>query len=473
MANYFTLQSGTGRILLQDASGLLMLQSNSTVNATGSLAGITLTPANGTAKVSDTGSVSLSSVALTPASGTANIGDTGSGSLGNITLTPANGTARIGDTGSGSLSGIPLTSSQAGVILTVTALTLDAISLTPANGDANVSNVTTGTGSLHSIALTPATGEAKIGDTGIGSLSPIALTPASGNAAISRTVSVSLSVISLTPVSAKASVKPNSSLDAIQLTAGSASAIDIARGALSGISLTPVNATISVSMVGSGVLDDIQLTPAQGIGASAEGNGSGPLEAISLTPANATVTIDYDIHKTIIWQYSASNTILKLVRDKSQIFDAQALENNFISKIWDVRTASGFGLDILGRIVGIGRYLNVTNSGYFGFEQVFTPFDDKPFFHGNPINNQYRLGDDDYRRVILAKAANNISGGSIPELENILNLLFGKLVKVRITGFAELTYEFHFTPSDVELAIINTPGLLPQPAGNKIIRTII
>jgi hypothetical protein len=42
----------------------------------------------------------------------------------------------------------------------------------------------------------------------------------------------------------------------------------------------------------------------------------------------------------------------------------------FIQGVWDLNTASGYGLDVLGRIVGVSRVLRIATTEYFGFSQM-------------------------------------------------------------------------------------------------------
>jgi len=191
-----------------------------------------------------------------------------------------------------------------------------------------------------------------------------------------------------------------------------------------------------------------------------------------LTASNptASVIIEFPIHKTIIRQYEESPTINAVVNSYSQTIDAKYLFDSFYNNIWNIDTANSQGLDIWGRIVGVSRYLTLQNSDYFGFDPDFQPFNNAPFFGASAINDQYRLSNDDFRRVIKAKALANITGTTIPGIELVLQQLFsvrGK-TKVRVVGFKELDYVFKFVPTDLDTAIITAPNLLPIPAGHTI-----
>jgi hypothetical protein len=143
----------------------------------------------------------------------------------------------------------------------------------------------------------------------------------------------------------------------------------------------------------------------------------------------------------------------------------------FFKFCWDVDTAVGYGLDRLGRVVGVSRVLHLPSTGvYFGFDQASDaePFDQAPFYSGAAqLTTNYNLGDDAYRKLILAKALANISDGSIPSINQILMNLFSDYGDCYVTdgGDMTMTYTFGSTLSAVDFAIVAQSGVLPKPCG--------
>jgi hypothetical protein len=129
-------------------------------------------------------------------------------------------------------------------------------------------------------------------------------------------------------------------------------------------------------------------------------------------------------------------------------------------------------LDIWGRIVGVGRVIQISGGKFLGFDEATTvsadPFNQSPFYSGGAITSNFALSDSAYRLLIMAKAAANISVGSIPAINAILLALFPGRGNAYCTDGLDMTmtYTFDFTPplTDVEKAIIAT-GVLPKPAG--------
>ena len=173
-------------------------------------------------------------------------------------------------------------------------------------------------------------------------------------------------------------------------------------------------------------------------------------------------------------QYQNSPIICYLVEYKYQYFDSEKTFNAFYDMAVNIDTAQGFGLDIWGRIVGVGRYLQIkAQVEYFGFDDGvndYTPFDGGSFYDYEPTTQTYRLDDDAYRVLILVKAMANIIDTTSPLLNRLLQSLFkdrGRCYVLDLGGMAmRFVFEFYLEP--FEKAFINTPGLLPHSAGVRV-----
>jgi hypothetical protein len=175
---------------------------------------------------------------------------------------------------------------------------------------------------------------------------------------------------------------------------------------------------------------------------------------------------------TILSQYGQSPVINALIGAFNQWIDPSSNIDQFYSDIWDIDTATGIGLDIWGRIVGVGRVLKVnTAGGFFGFAEAgnvsANPFNSAPFYSGQLINSNYILNDAGYRTLILAKALANICDGSIQAINQILVLLFPGRGNCYVVDGLNMTmqYVFTFALSPVEAAIVGQSGILPRMTG--------
>jgi hypothetical protein len=183
----------------------------------------------------------------------------------------------------------------------------------------------------------------------------------------------------------------------------------------------------------------------------------------------------FDFRDTILSQFANSPVILSLVESFNDAVNPSANIEAFINNVWDISTAVGYGLDVWGRIVGVNRVLQVSSGQFLGFEEagdptVETPFGQAPFFSGGATTSNFALTDDAFRTLILAKAAANITNGSIPSINQILMALFGSSGDCWCTDGQDMTmtYTFEFQLSPVQFAIVAQSGVLPRPAGVQV-----
>lgn len=178
----------------------------------------------------------------------------------------------------------------------------------------------------------------------------------------------------------------------------------------------------------------------------------------------------FDQWATILTQYANSPRIAAMVNSFNAAMDQTINFENLYDWIWNIATARGYGLDVWGRIVGVSRTLKFPGgSTYLGFNEPggWTGFGQGGFYSGGGTTDNVNLSDQDFRKLILAKAAGNICDGSIPAINKILLRLF----PLRGACFVEdgldmsLTYRFQFPLTPVELAIVQQSNVLPNPAG--------
>jgi hypothetical protein len=173
---------------------------------------------------------------------------------------------------------------------------------------------------------------------------------------------------------------------------------------------------------------------------------------------------------TVISQYANSPVIDEMVTSFNAAVDQTENIENFYDLIFNVQTAVGYGLDAIGRIVGVSRTLPLPGGAtYLGNEEAnsWTGFGQGGFYSGNGVSNNFVLGDDNFRTLIYAKMAGNISDGSILSLNQILLTLFaGRGICYVADGLdMSMTYTFLFLLNPVEKAIVEASGVLPSPVG--------
>ena len=186
-----------------------------------------------------------------------------------------------------------------------------------------------------------------------------------------------------------------------------------------------------------------------------------------------------NVLQTVASQYGNSPTLLALIESFDAAVDPSSDIDNFITHIWQVDTAQGFGLDIWGRIVGVSRVIPSGVGGWvldtplpvFGFKGMTDgadPFNQAPFMAPGSLSNPATtLTDEQFVVLILLKALSNISRADSPAINTLLlNLAAGRgRAYVNDLGNMEIRYMFEFALEPFEVYIITQSGIFLRPAG--------
>lgn len=188
-----------------------------------------------------------------------------------------------------------------------------------------------------------------------------------------------------------------------------------------------------------------------------------------------------DYQKTVMRQYAPAITLGSLLQSFDQWVDPAKFTADFLLHVWDISTATGFGLDIWGRILGRDRYIQVvqTPDDNFGFNingatgTQWKPWNQAPWFNGQTSGaTAFALQDDAYRQLLMVKAAANIASCDVPSINALLRAMFDQR-GASYVGYdpdnpMHIGYHFDFFPTPVERSIIES-GLFPQPAGTTVL----
>jgi|WetSurMetagenome_2_1015567.scaffolds.fasta_scaffold00191_18 hypothetical protein len=141
---------------------------------------------------------------------------------------------------------------------------------------------------------------------------------------------------------------------------------------------------------------------------------------------------------------------------------------------FDLDTAVGAQLDIVGQWVGVTRSLAIPITGvYFAFDTVGVGWDEGSWWApGDDTTYLYALPDDGYRTLLRAKIVANTWDGTIPGAYRTWDTLFagtGYSIKITDLGGMQMNYELTGPPADVVTATLFTSGNLDiKPAGVQI-----
>lgn len=169
-------------------------------------------------------------------------------------------------------------------------------------------------------------------------------------------------------------------------------------------------------------------------------------------------------------QYAASPIIQTRITNRRGYFDPSPWVEQFYGVVWNVDTAQGFGLDIWGRIVGVGRELQIPQTEYFGFNTTpatWGAFGEESLYSGPQATQTATLADPAYRTLILAKALGNIADTTPGSLNGVLQNLFPDRGRawVQDLGSMSMRYVFEFALEPWERAVLVSSGVIPRPAG--------
>ncbi len=187
----------------------------------------------------------------------------------------------------------------------------------------------------------------------------------------------------------------------------------------------------------------------------------------------SAIAIPANVDLTLIAQYAQSPVTMQLIQNFAAYFEQSANWNNFYQYVWNIDMAQGFGLDFWGSVLGISRYIEIpTAATYLGFTgsdgtASGAAFDVGVFFDGATDTQTYALPDSQYRTLLYAKAFANICRCCIPVLNQLLMTIFSGYgdAYVEDNGNMAMTLYLGWTPTNVQLAILQQSGVVPHPTG--------
>ena len=179
-----------------------------------------------------------------------------------------------------------------------------------------------------------------------------------------------------------------------------------------------------------------------------------------------------DIDPTIIRQYFTSPRLRRILEDYRDNLDPTPFIELLTENWLDPRTATQWGLDIWGRIVGVSRYLSVSADKFIGYEEAGDLTTDTYgyaiWYNGfDASGTTLYLADDLFRQLIYAKAWSNNSDRSIRSLNGCLQMLFGSSggAYAQDNHDGTITIVMNFIPTAAQTAIITQTDVLPVRAG--------
>lgn len=164
----------------------------------------------------------------------------------------------------------------------------------------------------------------------------------------------------------------------------------------------------------------------------------------------------------MISQYANSPKFLSLVNGLKSQFDNATLISDWYRIVYNIKTATGFGLDIWGLILNRGRdftYIDPdTSAATYIYLKGAQTIDGTPFTAAQI--------EDTYRTILLLKAMGNITNASIRSLNDMLQFYFQDRGRMYVYEYntMEIRYVFEFYCNKLEKSIFKS-DVMPKPTG--------
>ena len=155
----------------------------------------------------------------------------------------------------------------------------------------------------------------------------------------------------------------------------------------------------------------------------------------------------------------------------------------YLNDAFNIETAEGPQLDILGEYIGFSRIVSLPVSrNYFGFEDADTPYgnlygltdydstlNSDAFFYTyvDYSGSNSTLNDDEYRILLKLKSYTNRGNFSLGEINSFIYSLFG--LNLILNDNLDMSIEYYVKPSIAKIiSIAKDNGFLPKPMGVMI-----
>ena len=188
----------------------------------------------------------------------------------------------------------------------------------------------------------------------------------------------------------------------------------------------------------------------------------------------------WDIAETVQSQYATSKRMRAVIDAFWQAINPKSDIDLLYKKLVNPRTAEGWGLDVWGRIVAIGRsFLAVDDdTPYFGFDppegvknERLNSFNNAPFYKA--IYGKVELADTMYRTYVFLKALINISNSSLAGLNRMVKLLFPDAdIQILHTGTMVLRVLILSPLSESDKAALDNLPWLPAGVGLEMYQVV-
>jgi hypothetical protein len=173
--------------------------------------------------------------------------------------------------------------------------------------------------------------------------------------------------------------------------------------------------------------------------------------------------------KAILWEYNDAANLQSLLTQKAAWYTTNQTEfwENWITNVFDLRTANDFGLSVWSIILGapINMVSRPSNRTSWGFGSKRGNFAHYNFANPNGIIRQ--MPTEMARIYLQLRYFQLTSSGTVPETNRMLKYVFGGMGScwLQDKGNMEQRYVFNFPLSRELTFLFDNFDILPRPAG--------
>lgn len=196
--------------------------------------------------------------------------------------------------------------------------------------------------------------------------------------------------------------------------------------------------------------------------------------ATVLPDENNIQEFNYSVNllQAVLWQYNNAPNLLSLLNLKNEWYNANQNEfwQDWLTNVFDLRTANQFGLVVWGIILGLPLYVNTgadLSQPAFGFGGTNGAVN---FNNGNfvPVGgSSYALPIETQRIALQLQYTRLTCAGCVPEINRALVWIFKDYGSCYLIDYNDMTqnYVFNFPVTADLQYLFNNYDILPRPAG--------
>ena len=156
----------------------------------------------------------------------------------------------------------------------------------------------------------------------------------------------------------------------------------------------------------------------------------------------------------MIGQYANSPVLVALNNGLTELFDDSQFVENWYNVVFNLKTATGYGLDVWGRILNMSREIEYNGVSYYlqGAQTI-----GGITFTAEEMENFYRM-------VLQITAMRYIGNASIYSINSILDVIFSDYGRAYCYeyGTMQIRYVFEFYMNDLLKAMIESLNMHPS-----------